>query len=182
MRKTQIRLPGATENTDMPNPLEDLPIQWQSPRALQSYPRRLRVHNQEQVRRLAASIARYGLDQPLVSDSYGVLIQGRARREAAILLNLATVPVLVREDLIPDQARALRIAANKCAADDWHWNALRDELTELDSAEAADLGFAQDELETLLRCVPPEITFPEYDERVCKDVRSCPYCGGTIVR
>ncbi len=183
MRKARNTLPGSKGNTDMEPLLHGLQIEWQNPGALQSYPRRIRAHPRKQVQRLAESIAAFGLDQPLVTDIYGVLIKGHARREAAMLLDLPAVPVLVRRDLTPEQVRTLRIADNKCAADDWHWNALKTELAGLVSNDRGTTGFDPDELDALLHGDAPGITFPEFDERVCGDnIWTCPHCGGRLVR
>ncbi len=158
-------------------------IQWQAPGSLLPCPQRTRAHSADQVRTLARSIAAFGLDQPLVADDQGMIVKGHARREAALLLNLDAVPVLVRSDLTPMEIRALRIADNKCAEADWHWNTLKKELNELTrlGSHCLETGFCADELDSLDEDAP-EIVFPEYDERILKAGPRCPFCGQSHVR
>ncbi|MFH3639762.1 ParB/Srx family N-terminal domain-containing protein, partial [Acinetobacter baumannii] len=69
-----------------------------------------KIHSEEQVAKIAESIARFGWDQPIVVDKNGVIIKGHGRRLAAIKLGLIEVPVLVRDDLNEEQVKAARLA------------------------------------------------------------------------
>lgn len=91
-----------------------------------------KIHDQKQVERIAKSIAEFGWDQPLVVDSEGVIIKGHGRRLAALHLGLTHVPVLVRDDLTEDQARAARLADNRVALGDIDSDLLQQELANLD--------------------------------------------------
>lgn len=71
--------------------------------------------NDAAVEKVAASIREFGWAQPIVVDGNGVIIIGHTRLKAAKKLGLATVPVLVRADLSPEQVAALRLADNKTA-------------------------------------------------------------------
>lgn len=160
-------------------------VEWRDPRVLRPYGRALKAHPAAQLQRIAESIAAFGFDQPIVLDTRGVVVKGHARREAALQLGLAEVPVVVRRDLAPEHIRPLRIADNKCAESDWHWEALRAELNALRAAGAKSMrtGWFPDELEALLDDAPPEIAFQQYDERIYPHgLATCPRCGERFVR
>lgn len=91
-----------------------------------------KVHDEKQVEKIAKSIQEFGWDQPIVVDSDGVIIKGHGRRMAALKLGLAKVPVLVRDDLSPDQVRAARLADNRVAVGDIDAELLQKELASLD--------------------------------------------------
>lgn len=107
---------------------------------------------------LAKSIARFGFRQPLVVDQEGVLIVGHARLQAARQLGLTEVPVHMA-DLTPERTAALRIADNRTREfAEWDFNAVRDELLELDADLVALSGF--DLADEVLRqgWTPPPLT------------------------
>lgn len=89
-------------------------------------------HEPAQVERIAKSISELGWDQPIVVDKDGVIIKGHGRRLAAIKLGYKQAPVLVRDDLTPDQVRAARLADNRVAIGDIDMDLLRQELATLE--------------------------------------------------
>ena len=108
-------------------------------------------HPTGQVKKIASSIKNYGWDQPIVTDGDGEIIKGHGRLQAAELLGLDEVPVLVREDLSDDEARAARIADNKTAEAPWDDELLRAEVEQVtDEFDPPELGFDDDELNDLL--------------------------------
>ena len=62
---------------------------------------------------VARSLQEFGWQQPLVVDGDGVLIVGHTRSQAAKFLGLTEAPVVVAENLTPEQVRAYRIADNR---------------------------------------------------------------------
>lgn len=108
-------------------------------------------HPDEQVRKIASSIKNYGWDQPIVVDGGGEIIKGHGRMQAAELLGLDEVPVLVRDDLTDAEAKAARIADNKTAEAPWDDDLLTIEIeTVVDEFDPDALGFDDDELDDLL--------------------------------
>jgi hypothetical protein len=95
------------------------------------YERNSKKHPKEQIAKIAASIKMTGWDQPIVVDKGGVIIKGHGRRLAAIELGFKQVPVLVRDDLTPDQVKAARISDNRAALSDIDTDLLKAELAEL---------------------------------------------------
>jgi len=127
-------------------------VEWRDPRELIPYEKNAKLHSAEQIATLAAAIAEFGFDQPIVVDGQGVIIKGHARREASLRLGLVRVPVVVRTDLSPAQVKAARIADNKLAESPWDEALLREELQQLEDQEFALelVGFSDEELRTLL--------------------------------
>jgi len=83
------------------------------PSELKPYSRNNRKHPQAQIDKLAKQIAAHGWDVPIVVDKDFVIIKGHGRLKAAKQLKLKSVPVVVRDDLTPEQCNAARIADNK---------------------------------------------------------------------
>jgi hypothetical protein len=99
---------------------------------IKPYTRNPRKRTQDAIARLAASIKRYGWQQPIVVDRDFVVIIGHGRLEAAQLLGHKRVPVVVAKDLTPEKARALRLADNRLNRDsDWNMALLTQEIEEL---------------------------------------------------
>lgn len=114
-------------------------IEWRSVDSIIPYINNTKQHSDEQVAKIAGSIAEFGFDQPMVVDGNHVLIKGHGRLLAARKLGLTQVPVLVRTDLTPTQVKAARIADNKVAESEWDQNLLKLELIELKASDF-DLG------------------------------------------
>ncbi len=96
------------------------------------YDKNVKVHDEKQVKKIAESIQKFGWDQPIVVDKDGVIIKGHGRTLAAKSLGLKQVPVLVRDDLTPDQVKAARVADNRVALGDIDTEMLQDELRGID--------------------------------------------------
>ena len=109
--------------------------------------------NDHAVPAVAASIRDFGFRCPIVVDPSGLIVAGHTRWKAAKQLGLEFVPVVVADDLTPEQIRAFRIADNKTGElAGWDRDLLALELGELKTAgfEIGGLGFSGDELQRLL--------------------------------
>lgn len=128
-------------------------IEWRDPGTLIPYSNNAKTHPREQIDKIAASIAGFGFDQPIVVDSDGVIIKGHGRREASLRLGLDRVPVLVRSDLSVAEIKAARIADNRTAESPWDEELLRLELETLvaDDFDVSLTGFDLDEIDRLLQ-------------------------------
>jgi DNA modification methylase len=133
-------------------------IEWRDPASLTPYSNNAKTHPIEQVDKIAASIAAFGFDQPIVIDGDGVIIKGHGRREASLRLGLDQVPVLVRTDLSVAEIKAARLADNRTAQSPWDEELLRVELEALleDDFELGLTGFDLREIDALLAAVEPE--------------------------
>jgi ParB-like chromosome segregation protein Spo0J len=99
---------------------------------LRSSPHNARKHSKHQIRQLANSIVRFGWSAPIVLDEHGTILCGHARHEAAKLIRLREVPVIVMVGLKEGEKRAFALADNKVAANaDWDFKVLAAEFGEL---------------------------------------------------
>lgn len=107
-------------------------------------------HPPEQVTKIAVAIARFGFDVPIVVDKHGVIIKGHGRRLGAMENDPEMlVPVLVRDDLNPEQVKAARMSDNRVALSDIDPDQLRAEMAELSDMELLDGIFDAKELDFL---------------------------------
>lgn len=85
---------------------------------------------------VSASIKEFGFKVPIIIDKNNIVIAGHTRLKAAIQLGLDTVPVVMADDLSPEQAQAFRLADNKTSdLSAWDFSLLSVELDELANAE-----------------------------------------------
>jgi hypothetical protein len=128
--------------------IESVPIDQVLP-----YAANARTHPDEQVAQIAASIAEFGFNVPVLLDDAGVLIAGHGRVLAAKRLGLDAVPAIRLSHLTETQARAYRIADNQIALNSgWDETLLAEELRALhaDDMDLSLLGFDQETLARLL--------------------------------
>jgi DNA modification methylase len=121
--------------------------------SLAPYAANARMHPTEQVAQLAASIAEFGFNVPVLVDDAGVLIAGHGRILAAKVLGLDAVPAIRLGHLSEAQARAFRLADNQLALNStWDESLLAAELRELrtDEFDIGVIGFDQAMLDRLL--------------------------------
>lgn len=98
--------------------------------------------NDEAVDAVAASIREFGFQQPLVVDKGGVLIVGHTRLKAAKKLGMREVPVVVADNLTPEQVKAYRLADNKTGElAEWEMGLLEEELQGLCNFDMEQFGF-----------------------------------------
>jgi hypothetical protein len=69
-------------------------IEQVSVRSLKPYPRNARRHSKDQIKQIAASIKRFGFNNPILIADDGEIVAGHGRLAAAQLLDLETVPTL----------------------------------------------------------------------------------------
>ena len=127
--------------------------------------RNARTHPKKQIKQIIESIRRFGWTYPILIDENGVILAGHGRYEAALLLGLREVPVIVVGGLGDAEKRALALADNKIAANaGWDRQLLAAELGDLaDLLPECELnleitGFEAAEIDSLLGdLVDPEL-------------------------
>ena len=102
------------------------------------YGKNAKKHPDDQVLLIANSIKEFGFNQPIVVDTAGVVIVGHGRLQAAQMLGLEMVPVVV-VDLTDEQARSYRLADNRLNESEWDMALVTQELRKL-SAPMVDLS------------------------------------------
>jgi ParB-like chromosome segregation protein Spo0J len=117
------------------------------------YEANAKKHPEDQVKKLATSIQKFGWTSPIVVWQNGDIIAGHGRRLAAIHLGLKRVPVICRRDLTRAEADALRLADNRVTSTDYDQELIQAELQRLGEElslldiKLTDLGFDQKEID-----------------------------------
>src|SRR5687767_404840 len=127
-----------------------LDVEWVAAHELFLSPSNPR-HNDPAVVHVAASIKRFGWQQPIVAKPSGEVIAGNTRLKAAEHLGMTQVPV-VRFTGSELEALAYSIADNKTHEfSSWDEPALANILEELRAEDALDgVGFSTEEIDNLL--------------------------------
>ena len=130
-------------------------------------------NNDEAVEYVANSIREFGFKVPIVVDKDNVIVAGHTRLKAAQLLGLEEVPVVVADDLTPEQVKAFRLADNKTGElAEWDFGLLNLELDEIADIDMTGFGFQIEDRYT--EDAPEE--FKEYGEET-ETKHTCPRCG-----
>lgn len=131
-----VRFRAMTGTPHKLTPVREVPLG--NIRPAQDNPRTI---NAKAVEITAASIKRFGWQQPIVVDKYGTILAGHTRYKAAQHLKLKTVPVVVAEHLTDEEAKAYRIADNRTADyTTWDYPELVNQLEGLELDFADELG------------------------------------------
>ena len=100
---------------------------------IKKYNSNARIHLEKQIQQIATSIKKFGFNNPILIDEKSEIIAGHGRYEAAILLNLKTVPVIQIEHLNELEKKAYRIADNKLTENgQWDTDLLKIEFSEIE--------------------------------------------------
>ncbi|MDA0237841.1 MAG: ParB/Srx family N-terminal domain-containing protein [Proteobacteria bacterium] len=130
-----------------------LSIKYKATGELIPYVNNSRIHSEQQVQQVAASIKEFGFTNPILIDEQEGIIAGHGRLLAAQMLKLDEVPTIMLEGLTDAQRKAYVIADNQLALNaGWDLDSLRleiDRLGELDF-DISLLGFDDGELERIL--------------------------------
>lgn len=139
-----------------------------------------KVHDSEQIAKIANSIQQFGFDVPIVLNKKGVIIKGHGRFEAAKILKMKKVPCVISDLSIPDE-KASRIADNKVTEAPWDMALLGAELESLQGSNynLELTGFDNIELGGILESVDaPEADDDdvEFDDPTPTLKNKCPLC------
>ena len=118
-----------------------LKVEYRNVADLNPYANNPRI-NDGAVDAVAASIKEFGFKVPIVVDSDGVIVAGHTRLKAAKKLGLDSVPVIVADDLSPEQVKAFRLADNRVGElAEWDLGKLDIELGEIPDIDMGSFGF-----------------------------------------
>jgi ParB/RepB/Spo0J family partition protein len=76
-------------------------------------PQNPRKHGRAQIEAIARSIESFGFNAPILVDKNNKIVAGHGRYEAARLLGIDKIPVILLDHLTPTQAKAYLLADNK---------------------------------------------------------------------
>lgn len=128
-----------------------------------------RMHSDEQVTQIAASIREFGFISPIIVDGERNIIAGHGRLMAAKKLGLEKVPTLEVTHLSEAQRKAYVLADNQLAMNaDWDMDLLKVELEGLQSEnfDISLLGFDDDLITKLLDDQAEKLTDEDKDSEI----------------
>lgn len=124
------------------------------------YAKNAKIHGEEQVAKIAASINEFGFVSPCLIDKENNIIAGHGRVLAAKSLGMSSVPCVYVEGLTDEQRRAYILADNRLTElGEWDMDIVGDELAELD-----ELGFDVSLTGFDFEIDDPEIVDDNYEE------------------
>ena len=150
--------------------------------ALKPYARNARTHSRRQIKKIAASIERFGFVNPVLIDENNQIIAGHGRVAAAKLLGWQEVPTLRVEHLDETEKRAYILADNRLAEEaGWDREMLAIELQGLiDLDFSIELtGFDIAEVDLLL---DGEAEAKAPDRNIEDEIPPVPASGAAITR
>lgn len=160
-----------------------LVIVYKSLNSLISYAKNTRIHSDEQVKQIIASIGEYGWTNPVLIDEGGEIIAGHGRILAAEQSGIEQVPTITLCGLSESQKKAYRIADNKLPLNaGWDQELLTLELGDL-LAENFDLsltGFSSEEIDQMLNVDFLPGNEDDQGKLDHLDAKLCPHCGGVL--
>lgn len=113
-------------------------IEHIDPKELKPHPQNSRVHADEQIQQIVASIRQFGFNSTITIDEDNVILAGHGRTLAAIAAGLEAVPCIRRAGLTDLEKRAFIIADNQIGLNsEWDDEVLQAELAAL--VEEGDL-------------------------------------------
>src|SRR3979490_573784 len=119
-------------------------------------PHNPRKHGRAQITAIARSIEAFGFNAPILVDKNNKIVAGHGRYEAAMLLGIDKVPVILLDHLTPTQAKAYMLADNKLTdRSTWDDNKLAIQLKELSDLvldfDIEAIGFEPPEIDLRLQ-------------------------------
>ena len=166
----------------------DIKIQSLGIEKLKDNERNTRVHSDEQIEQIVASINEFGFTNPILIDEKNVLLAGHGRLLAARKIGLKKVPIIRLENLTEKQKRAYVIADNKLALNsEWNDSLLQMEMQELHNMDfdLTKLGWSDTEISSFVGWDIDEFNI-EKDFEGAREIglddlgtmsNKCPRCG-----
>lgn len=129
--------------------MENLRIEYLPVDALKPYEKNARKHAEKDIAAIAASIERFGFDDPIgIWGKSNLIVEGHGRLLAAKKLGMKEVPCIRLDHMTDKERRAYALAHNKTAElSSWLDDVLKDELSDLDEFGMQDFGFLDDTAE-----------------------------------
>lgn len=156
-------------------------IQHLNIKSVKPYNNNAKLHPQEQIEQIKASILHVGFLDPIAIDEDFYILEGHGRYEAAKQLKYTTIPTIQIFDLSPEQKMIYRLAHNKLTMNTgFDEDMLKLDLSQLSIDEQSLTGFSTKELSYLL---DEPLTILEEPEEEPEEPEAepqtliCPECG-----
>lgn len=121
---------------------EGLQIEYVSIDDIFPYENNAKIHTDEQIEEIANSIQEFGMIDPIGVWKNNEIIEGHGRLMACQKLGIKQVPIIRLDELTDEQRKAYALAHNKLTMNtDFDFDALQNELADLESIDMALFGF-----------------------------------------
>ncbi len=118
--------------------------------ALKPFAHNPKIHPENQIQQIAASIEEWGWTIPILIDEKNNVVAGHGRLEAAKLLKIDSVPCMVAKGWSDEQKKAYVIADNKIAEKSgWDDDLLKDLLNDIEGFNIELTGIGELELDSI---------------------------------
>ena len=151
------------------------------------YPDNAKKHTPDQIAKIAASIKRFGMNQPIVVDRQGFIVVGHGRYLALESLGWEVKDewVKVVEGLTDDEVKAYRIADNKLNESEWDIGLVVEELHNLTGIDEElvtltgfdDLNLTDFEPNYNPNDTPDKVTQEQMHREAMQQEVTCPECA-----
>ena len=135
----------------------DQKIKYIDPKELKRHPKNPNLHPDDQIEKLAQIIESQGFRVPIItSRASGFIVSGNGRHEAAMLLEMPTVPVIEQD--FKNEKQEIEFMIQDNAISEWSKldvEAVKLEIENLD-IEVSDLGIKEDTMLYHFQDEPPE--------------------------
>ena len=156
--------------------MNSLQIEYLPVDALTPYENNARKHADEDVDAIAASIDRFGFDDPIgIWSEDNLIVEGHGRLLAAQKLGIKEVPCIRLDHLTDEERRAYALAHNRTAElSGWDFAIRDEELAKIGEIDMSKFGFNENavDFDTLDNMFADA---PETDKKE-KQIQ-CPHCG-----
>lgn len=170
-----------------------LKIEYVPLSSLKKYEANPRVHSEEQLKALEATIDAVGFNQPIGVDDDLMILTGHGRSMVAERLGYDEVPIVKLSHLSPEQQQAYITLDNKMSdMGGWDQDLLAKQLEDLSANfNFQNFGFSDHDISEILKSVAPsidsekinveELNSEEIDSEELNIPRGvCPECGSEI--
>lgn len=121
---------------------QEIKVEYLPIASLEPYEKNTRKHGKEDVDKIALSIQKYGMNDPIgIWSDHNVIVEGHGRMMACLKLGMDEVPCIRLDHLTDEERREYAIMHNKSAElSAWDYGFLAEELPEL-NLEAFDIDW-----------------------------------------
>ncbi|MBR0150244.1 MAG: site-specific DNA-methyltransferase [Synergistaceae bacterium] len=131
---------------------EHISVEYIAPSSLKPYSNNPRIHSEQQISKLQASIQEYGVVLPVLVSEDNVIIAGHAVVQACMSLGLTEIPCVRALNLTEAQRLAYIIADNRLSEDStWDKSLLKSEMLKLRDEYGVTLEHTGFETREILR-------------------------------
>lgn len=145
-----------------------LKIEYIPIKDIKPYKRNAKLHPQEQIDQIKASIKEFGFNDPIAVWHDNEIIEGHGRLLAAKQMKMKEIPIIRLDELTDEQRRAYMLAHNQLTMNSgFDLEILTEEINNILDIDMGDFGFEDFTIEE-----PEEVVEDEFDEEIPEEPKS----------